>query len=181
LIAASSEGHLEVVRLLLGSPNGQVSINHRDQFDRTALWKACRGGRGGVVRALLDKGADPTISRRGGTTPMAAAKEPPLPRGVTVEGRRECVAALEVSSCLRFSCPAQYLLFDQPAEAWGILSSSLWQEAERAYLLWKARQVADQEGSGAVAVEGEERKALLDFAVHGLKGDLFTDLMEYMG
>jgi hypothetical protein len=63
-----------------------------------------------------------------------------------------------------------------------------WQEAERAYLLWKARQVADQQGSGAVAVEGghegkegEERKALVDFAVKGLKGDLFPDLMEYMG
>jgi hypothetical protein len=45
--------------------------------------------------------------------------------------------------------------------------------------------VADQQGSGAVAVrggrEGEERRALLDFAVHGLKGDLFPDLMEYMG
>jgi hypothetical protein len=62
------------------------------------------------------------------------------------------------------------------------------QEAERAYLLWKARQVADQQGSGALAVEGghegkegEERKALVDFAVHGLKGDLFPDLMELMG
>jgi hypothetical protein len=68
------------------------------------------------------------------------------------------------------------------------LSWASWQEAERAYLLWKARQVADQQGSGAVAVEGEEgeeegeeRKALLDFAVHGLKGDLFPDLVEYMG
>jgi hypothetical protein len=27
-----------------------------------------------------------------------------------------------------------------------------WQEAERAYQLWKARQVADQQGSGAVTV-----------------------------
>jgi hypothetical protein len=48
--------------------------------------------------------------------------------------------------------------------------------------------VADQQGSGAVAVEGEEegkegegKEALVDFAVHGLKGDLFPDLMEYMG
>jgi hypothetical protein len=45
--------------------------------------------------------------------------------------------------------------------------------------------VADQHGSGAVTVEGgregEERKAVVDFAVHGLKGDLFPDLMEYMG
>jgi hypothetical protein len=57
-------------------------------------------------------------------------------------------------------------------------------QAERAYQLWKARQVADQQGSGAVAVvggqEGEARRALVDFAVHGLKGDLFPDLVEFM-
>jgi hypothetical protein len=63
-----------------------------------------------------------------------------------------------------------------------------WQEAERAYQLWKARQVADQQGSGAVAVprgrggvEVKKTRALVDFAVNGLKGDLFPDLMEYMG
>jgi hypothetical protein len=63
-----------------------------------------------------------------------------------------------------------------------------WQEAERSFLLYKARQVADQQGSGAVAVvgeeegkEGKEGEAILDYAVHGLKGDLFPSLMEYMG
>jgi hypothetical protein len=47
--------------------------------------------------------------------------------------------------------------------------------------------VADQQGSGAVAVvgddQGEEREAkeaLVDFAVHRLKGDLFPDLMDFM-
>jgi hypothetical protein len=60
-----------------------------------------------------------------------------------------------------------------------------WQEAERAYLLWKARKVADQQGSGALTVEGRERgeeeKALVDWVVHGLKGDLFPDLMKLVG
>jgi hypothetical protein len=59
------------------------------------------------------------------------------------------------------------------------------QEAERAYQLWKARQVADQQGSGAVAVEGgqrgEEGRALVDWVVHGLKRDLFPDLTEMVG
>jgi hypothetical protein len=43
--------------------------------------------------------------------------------------------------------------------------------------------VADQQGSGAVAAVGgdEEGEALVDFAVHRLKGDLFPDLMEFMG
>jgi hypothetical protein len=55
-----------------------------------------------------------------------------------------------------------------------------WQEAERAYLLWKARQVAEQQGSGAVEGQGqgEEEKALVDFVVHRLKGDLFPSLMD---
>jgi hypothetical protein len=48
--------------------------------------------------------------------------------------------------------------------------------------------VADQQGSGAVTVEGDEegkegeaKEALVDFVVHRLKGDLFPDLMEMMG
>jgi hypothetical protein len=84
------------------------------------------------------------------------------------------------------------------------LLCSWWQEAERAYHLWKVRQVADKQGRDAVAVggdqEGEARKAsfrrrapprgsedvkrrreLVDFAVHGLKGDLFVELLEMMG
>jgi hypothetical protein len=60
-----------------------------------------------------------------------------------------------------------------------------WQEAEAVYQLWKARQVADQQGSGAVAVKAgpgaEEEGALVDWVVHRLKKDLFPDLMEYMG
>jgi hypothetical protein len=76
---------------------------------------------------------------------------------------------------------------DQLAEASGLSSWACWQEAERAYLLWKARQVADQRRRGAVVIVGprgrggEEQKALMNFAVHELKGDLFADLMEHMG
>jgi hypothetical protein len=46
--------------------------------------------------------------------------------------------------------------------------------------------VADQQGSGAVAVVGtearqsEEGEAVAKFAVHGLKADLFPSLMEFM-
>jgi hypothetical protein len=45
--------------------------------------------------------------------------------------------------------------------------------------------VADQQGRGAVAVrgasQGQEREVLLDYALHHLKWDLFTDLMDMMG
>jgi hypothetical protein len=63
-------------------------------------------GRGGGVRALLENGADPTIANHDnddGTTPMAVAKEVPQQdedtpgdERISAEGRRECVAVLEV-------------------------------------------------------------------------------------
>jgi hypothetical protein len=181
LMDASSQGHLEIVRVLLGHPSASTIINDRDYRGRTALFEACYHGHGGIASALLQSGADPTIADRQGTTPVATAKQDPPPpplsplsTPITVEGRRECVAALEVRSRLPpyLSSPPQHLLW--PA-------CCVWhggsKEGERAYQLWKARQVADQQGSGAVAVEGEEegkegeaKEALLDFAVHGLKG-----------
>jgi uncharacterized protein len=103
LITASFGGHLEVVRSLLDHPSARAIINRRNTFDRTALWYACFRGHGGVVRALLGGGADPTIPDAHGITPMAAAKHASLPTGVTAEGRRECVAALEVSLRLPIS------------------------------------------------------------------------------
>jgi uncharacterized protein len=95
LIGASSCGHLEVVRLLLDHPSAKNYLNHRGRYGQTALWEACFMGHGGVVRALLESGADPAIAKNDGTTPMAIAKQI---RGLgdTAEGRRECVAALEV-------------------------------------------------------------------------------------
>jgi hypothetical protein len=97
LMIASIRGHLEVVRWLLGYPSARATMNHRDEVGRTALWLACRYGRGGVVGALLESGADPTVATNNGTTPMAGAKdEGYYPEGVTAEHRRECVAALEV-------------------------------------------------------------------------------------
>jgi ankyrin repeat protein len=106
----SPHGRLEIVRLLLGHPGGKATINRHKGDGTTALWWACQMGRGGVVRALLGSGADLTVAKNDGTTPMAVAKQPaPLPDGATAEGRRECVAALEVR--LLSLCP---LLGDLP-------------------------------------------------------------------
>jgi uncharacterized protein len=109
LIRASSEGHLEVVGLLLGHCSAKTIINRRNDNGRTALWKACQGGHGGVARALLESGADPTIATIHGNTPMAIAKHAWRPEGATAEGRRECIAALEVRP-LSFSPLPQHLL-----------------------------------------------------------------------
>jgi ankyrin repeat protein len=79
LMAASSQGHLEVVRLLLGHPAPRPPSTTAMTRRPTALWWACYMGRGGVVRALLESGADPTIADNDGTTPMAIAKQEPPP------------------------------------------------------------------------------------------------------
>jgi hypothetical protein len=57
-----------------------------------------------VARALLESGADPTIFDYGDymCTPMEIARDYEPPRGVTDEGREECVAALEVRLVLLF-------------------------------------------------------------------------------
>jgi uncharacterized protein len=108
LITTSCYGHVEVVRLLLGDPSVKATINTCNQCGVTALWEACMWGHGGVARVLLESGADPTIATDGGLTPMAIATEMNLDEdevafGVTAEGRRDCVAALEVRSRLLLS------------------------------------------------------------------------------
>jgi uncharacterized protein len=113
LMAASSQGHLVVLRWLLAHPSGEATVNHRNCVGKTALWWACHNGRVGAARMLLASGADPTIAADDGTTPMAVAKRDLDIGHVTAEGRRECVAALEVRSSRSF-----VLL----AEAWRGLS-----------------------------------------------------------
>jgi ankyrin repeat protein len=71
---------------------------------------ACYYGCGGVVRVLLEHGADPTIANDDGETPMAVAKENPDMDIISAEGRLECVAALEVSLDFSPSVP-HYLSF----------------------------------------------------------------------
>jgi ankyrin repeat protein len=95
LITASEQGHLKVVSVLLGHPSAKATINDRNDTGKTALWWACCYGRGGVATALLENGADPTIAENDGTTPVAVAMQECLHLR-TDEGRRECVAALEV-------------------------------------------------------------------------------------
>jgi ankyrin repeat protein len=103
---ASNKGHLPVVRLLLNLPSGKATINHRNGHGATALSTACFRGHGGWARALLESGADPTIADEGGATPRAKTQQDPPPFWISAEGRRECVVALEVRSCLARSLPS---------------------------------------------------------------------------
>jgi hypothetical protein len=106
IIAASVQGHVEVVRWLLGHSGGKETTNHRCGVGSTALLEACRYGRGGVVRALLESGADPTIVDNDGMSPVSVAKlGGAYPNGVTAADRRYCVAALEVSFRLPLPFP----------------------------------------------------------------------------
>jgi hypothetical protein len=114
-------------------------------------------------------------SRAGPTLPSPTRTAPPpwpSPSGIMV-----LISPRAVRSALRRWRWASLPSFPAPALVISWLRSAScplcgWQEAERAYLLWKARQVADQQGSGAVVVggdgqgeEGEAKEALL-----GLRG-----------
>jgi ankyrin repeat protein len=102
LIGASGDGEVEVVRVLLGHPIAKTTINHRNEDGCTALFLACQFGHPGVVKALLESGADPTIADDDddddGITSWYAAKYGRGPDAT--EGHRECVALLEVRFCL---------------------------------------------------------------------------------
>jgi ankyrin repeat protein len=88
LVHALKSEHLESVRCLLDHPSAAATISQRDRWARTALSWACVYGREGAVRALLEKGADPTIVDTYGMTPMAMAKR---------QNHPACVEALKVS------------------------------------------------------------------------------------
>jgi ankyrin repeat protein len=57
---------------------------------------ACFRGLEGVVKALLESGADVTIANNLGMTPMAIAKQFAPHPSASAGGRRKCVAALKV-------------------------------------------------------------------------------------
>jgi ankyrin repeat protein len=64
LVRASGKGQLEIVRCALAHPKGAALTNLQGDSGVTALAKAATNQHVGVVRALLDKGADPTLARR---------------------------------------------------------------------------------------------------------------------
>src|SRR5579862_1992880 len=70
---AAADGQVERVRSLLQMSG--VSINDRDASGRTALMLAVLHGHEAVVRALLERGADPNIADAAGSTPLAVARE----------------------------------------------------------------------------------------------------------
>jgi ankyrin repeat protein len=88
LMAASSEGHTDVVGLLLAHSSGDID-QQVPSSGKTALRLACDYyARAGVVEVLLGAGADPHAVDRDGHTPLWEAVR---------HGHVECVAVLEVS------------------------------------------------------------------------------------
>ena len=70
LIYASSEGHTEIVELLL---DRGADINITNDLGSTALMEASRNNRTEIIRLLLDRGADPNIRDDYGGTALISA------------------------------------------------------------------------------------------------------------
>lgn len=77
LIRAAQQGHLEVVRLLLGAG---ADVNHRGFMGRTALYSAVENGRMGVAGVLLEQGANAGQASMAGITPVMEAAKSGNPR-----------------------------------------------------------------------------------------------------
>jgi ankyrin repeat protein len=76
LIPACHYGHIETVKLLLGTA---IDVNHVNRLGWTALLEAVILGDGGpahaeIVRLLLAHKADPNLADREGVTPLAHAR-----------------------------------------------------------------------------------------------------------
>ena len=71
LSLAASNGHTETVRYLVGLP--EVDVNHRDQYNMTALHRAASKGHTDVVRVLIDAGADIDTKNDDGHSPLHLA------------------------------------------------------------------------------------------------------------
>jgi ankyrin repeat protein len=87
LIRASILGDETTVRCLLDHSSAAASINHRSRDGATALWWACTMGGVGVVRALLEHGADHTIANETDRAPISMAMQ---------HNNHACVEALKV-------------------------------------------------------------------------------------
>jgi ankyrin repeat protein len=94
LMAASSQGHTDVAKLLLA--HGCCNVDDRT-YGRatTALHSACFRERAGVVGLLLEAGADPCLEDEDGITPLA---------DVMRRGHVDCVAVVQVSTMSACPC-----------------------------------------------------------------------------
>jgi ankyrin repeat protein len=80
----------DVDSVLLSITMGAISVNMQDEQGYTLLHYAAQNGSLNAVRALLDRGADPTIRAKNGSTSEALATTP--------EVRAELKAATAASS-----------------------------------------------------------------------------------
>lgn len=70
---SASNGHVDIVRLLLGRP--EAILNSRDSISGfTALFTAARGGHQNIAELLLEAGANPNILGNDGRTLLEIAK-----------------------------------------------------------------------------------------------------------
>jgi hypothetical protein len=79
----------EIEGALLGISTGAVSINAQDEQGFTLLHYAARAGMAGAVQILLDRGADPAIRAKDGTTPAEVAKLPEIRSELTSAAHRK--------------------------------------------------------------------------------------------
>lgn len=82
---AATKGRHEEVARLLSDRAGKAAINYTDEVRETALYKAVTFNHAGIVKLLLEHGADPNIANDLMYTPLHEAAQ---------YGHTECVRLL---------------------------------------------------------------------------------------
>lgn len=149
---AARKGFIKIAQTLLRYDGDVDAV--AESSGRTALWWACCWGNANVVRLLIEHGADHSRSDARGMRPLDVALRRPLRR------RDLCVRLLEVR-CLLEPLPSLCLWWPggrgpSCAGSSGLmclacLSVRLVQEADRSFMLWKARTLHDWEATKACA------------------------------
>ncbi|ELR24443.1 uncharacterized protein ACA1_333230 [Acanthamoeba castellanii str. Neff] len=75
LLEAATKGRHEEVARLLSDRAGKAAINYTDEVRETALYKAVTFNHAGIVKLLLEHGADPNIANDLMYTPLHEAAQ----------------------------------------------------------------------------------------------------------
>jgi hypothetical protein len=165
------------VRLLLGHPSAKATINHRnDEWGDGAVAGLLVGPWGGGEGAAGERGRPHHRPQRRhhphGHRQAGSSRSYP---GISAEGRRECVAALEVRSLSSLSPNLSTCSLNQLAEACLALVAGGGAGLPAVEGPAGGRPAGERRGGGGGGGgrRGRRVRALVDFAVKRLKGDLF--------
>jgi len=188
---AAGKGMEKIVKFLLARPSN--NINSQNSSGETPLFQAIISGKAEIVKLLLDKGADISITTSYGTVLHFANSDPELlsillnhPKCPDINKKnRDGKTALEdVLSDSRFNKEAAQLLIAKGAQVnlkdfqgWTPLHHAVWDEVFHKKRLEAIKFILEQ--GAKVDIKNDQGKTPLDFAIEKGRDDLVELMQNY--